>query len=116
MGNDLQVVGRERGLDVATGREVSQPEVDLDLGAFHQHDLGVVGSPSSRARQEVPTRWGVRGVLVPAPCAVKLALVAHGVATVGLIRAGLVWSALFGGHDTAARRGSCTDFGWIMSP
>jgi len=29
VGDDLKIIGRERGLDVAAGRDVGHPEVDL---------------------------------------------------------------------------------------
>ena len=58
MGNDIQVVGRERGLNVAAGRDVGHPEVDLALfGArgLDQHDFGMVGPPRPRAGRECRT-------------------------------------------------------------
>src|SRR5437762_10029545 len=48
MGDDVQVVGRERGLDVAAGRDIGHAEVDLALlGArgLDQHNFGMVGPP-----------------------------------------------------------------------
>src|SRR2546426_9204255 len=54
MGDDVQVVGRERGLDVAAGRDIGHAEVDLALPGtrgLDQHDLGVVGPPRPRAGQ-----------------------------------------------------------------
>src|SRR5439155_9802676 len=45
MGNDVQIVGRERGLDVASGRDVGLPELDvvLPMRVLVQHDFCVFG-------------------------------------------------------------------------
>jgi len=89
MGNDLQVVGRERGLDVAVGRDVGHAEVDLArLGtrALDQRDLGMVGPPRPRAGEQVLSPLG-RGV-TPAPRMFEFVLIADGIATVGFVRAG----------------------------
>src|SRR5947207_3487858 len=91
MGNDLQVVGRERGLDVAVGRDVGHAEVDLArLGtrALDQRDLGMVGPPRPRAGEQVLSPLG-RGV-TPAPRMFEFVLIADGIATVGFVRAGNV--------------------------
>src|SRR5207247_3874388 len=128
MGDDLQVVGRERGLDVAAGRDVGHAEVDLALlgtRALDQHDFGMVRPPRPRAGKQVLSLLG-RGV-APAPSAFNLVLIADGIAAVGFVRAGDVRSfALLGGHPASLyratalagvpSRGSCADFGWGRSP
>src|SRR5437870_5275071 len=127
VGDDLKIIGRERGLDVAASRDVGHPEVDLALlGArgLDQHDFGMVSPPRVRAGRQVLSL--LRRGVTPAPRVFELVLIADGVAAVGFVRAGDVLRpfALLAGHasDLATalkgvpRWGSCADFGWGKSP
>src|SRR2546426_263101 len=99
MGNDIQVVGRERSLNVAAARDVGHPEVDLALfGArgLDQHYFGMVGPPRPRAGKQVLSLLG-RGV-APATSAFNLVLIADGIAALSLVRAGVRPFTLLGGH------------------
>src|SRR5438093_685020 len=75
MGNDVQVVGRERGLDVAAGRDVGHPEVDLALPGVperqHRADPALLAAHEGQCLRKhtlllSPLADGAQGCLAPA--------------------------------------------------
>ena len=89
-------------MDVAAGRDVSHPEVDLallGLRGLDQHDFGVVGPPCPRAGKEVLSLLG-RGV---APSAFEFVLVADCIAAIAFVRGeDGVWRFALLGHSAYA--------------